>query len=195
MSQLAAKIASCTLCADKLPNPAKPILQFHRQAKILIAGQAPGAQAHQTGIPFSDQSGQRLRAWLGVTNEVFYGPEFAILPMGFCYPGRGKSGDLAPRLECQTHWRKALLAQLSDVKLTLILGQYALKYHLPDTTGTLTEKVKAGLQANVQTLVLPHPSPRNNFWLKRHPWFEQDLLPKLQQHVAQILYPEKTSGV
>ena len=182
------QVRACTLCAEHLPLGPRPVLQLHPAAKILIASQAPGRKVHSTGIPFNDASGDRLRAWLGITREVFYDPQqIAILPMGFCYPGTGKTGDLPPRPECAATWRADLMAHMTNIKLTLVVGQYALAYHLPKQGTKLTEVVKAWQKYWPDTVPLPHPSPRNNRWLKQNPWFEQDLLPVLQQQVARVL--------
>lgn len=162
---------------------------MHPNAKILIAGQAPGSRVHETGIPFNDPSGDRLRAWMGIDREVFYDAEkIAILPMGFCYPGTGKSGDLPPRPECAPQWRKKLLAHLPHIKLTLLIGGYAQDWHLGDLQKeTLTETVRAWRQYWPQMLVLPHPSPRNNIWLKKNPWFETDVIPTLKAATQDML--------
>lgn len=187
-TSLIAKVQSCTLCAKQLPHGVRPVLQINSKAKILIAGQAPGAKVHATGVPFNDASGERLREWMGVSNEVFYDPaQIAILPMGFCYPGKGPSGDLPPRPECAPTWRGDLLAQLPQLKLTLLVGQYAQAYHLNQKKTTVTDTVRAWQSHWPNIVPLPHPSPRNNIWLSRNPWFENDLLPKLKQQVAQVL--------
>lgn len=182
-------IRACDHCANALPLPPKPIVQFHGAAKILIAGQAPGSVTHKKGIPFDDASGNRLRQWLGISREVFYDPtQLAIVPMGFCYPGTGKSGDLPPRPECAPLWRQRILAQLPNVELTLIIGQYALAWHLPETKKqTLTAVVEQWQDFLPEQLPLPHPSPRNNLWLKKNPWFEAQVLPALQQRVQRLL--------
>ena len=182
------QVRACTLCAEHLPLGPRPILQVHSSARILIVGQAPGRKVHETGIPFNDASGERLRAWLGITREVFYNPaKVAILPMGFCFPGTGKSGDLPPRTECAPAWREALLIKLKNLRLTLVIGQYAISYHLPDAGVTLTDVVQ-NWQAHGPSIVpLPHPSPRNNLWLKRNPWFEQELVPALRMRVISAL--------
>ena len=163
-------------------------MQASSKAKILIAGQAPGKRVHQTGIPFDDPSGDRLREWMGVSHETFYNEkEIAILPMGFCYPGKGKSGDLPPRKECAEEWRKKLLERLQNVELTLVIGRYALKYHIPDAKGSLTDVVKTWGDFFPHVLPLPHPSPRNNIWLKRNAWFQTDVLPALRRRVSKVL--------
>ena len=181
-------VRSCDLCAALLPHGPNPIIQIDPRARILIAGQAPGRKVHESGVPFNDASGERLRDWMGVTRAAFYDARrIAILPMGFCYPGTGKSGDLAPRPECAAHWRQALLEQLTEVRLTLVIGQYALAYHLPQRPATLTDTVKAWREYFPAVLPLPHPSPRNNIWLRRNTWFEEDVVPALRQRVQQVL--------
>jgi uracil-DNA glycosylase len=181
-------IRACTVCAAHLPLGPRPVVQAHASARILIAGQAPGRKVHETGIPFNDVSGNRLRQWLGLSPEVFYDEtKLAILGMGFCFPGTGKSGDLPPRPECAPTWRAPLLAQLHNIRLTLALGQYAMAYHLPGRGKTLTEVV-SGWQRDWPVVVpLPHPSPRNQAWLKRNPWFESELLPVLRLRIADVL--------
>jgi uracil-DNA glycosylase len=181
-------IRHCQLCAKYLPLGPRPILQMQPEAKILIAAQAPGRKAHASGTPFDDASGERLREWMGIDKNIFYDPQqVAILPMGFCYPGRGKSGDLPPRPECAPAWRQQLLHELPHLQLTLAIGQYAQKYHLPNKQKTLTETVMAWRNYGPNTIPLPHPSPRNNIWLSRNPWFEEELLPQLRAQVSKIL--------
>ena len=187
--QLLREVRACTLCREQLPLGPRPVFQFHPRARILIAGQAPGRKVHERGVPFQDASGDRLRDWLGIDARVFYDPQcIALLPMGFCYPGTGASGDLPPRPECAAAWRAKLLARLVDVRLTLAVGRYALAWHLGDSARpTLTETVLAWREHWPRLLPLPHPSPRNNIWLKRNPWFERELLPELRGHVRQLL--------
>lgn len=171
------------------------MLQLHPRSRILIAGQAPGSRVHQSGIPFDDASGNRLRDWLGVDRETFYDPQkFAILPMGFCYPGKGTSGDLPPRPECADSWRERLLAELKSVALMLVIGQYALAYHLGNPAASVTEQVMAWRASWPRVIPLPHPSPRNNRWLARNPWFEAELLPGLRQRVAEVLALQTSHG-
>ncbi|QQX78875.1 uracil-DNA glycosylase family protein [Shewanella sp. KX20019] len=185
------KVSQCQLCAAHLPLAPKPIVQLSSNAKILIAGQAPGQKTHHKGHPFDDASGERLRLWLGVTREQFYDPNlFAILPMGFCFPGSystadKKSGDKPPRPECADKWRQSILDELQSIELTLIVGQYAIAWHLQRKL-TVTQAVAQWQTLWPNTLVMPHPSPRNNIWLKRHPEFEQQVIPILQQRVAEI---------
>lgn len=165
------------------------MLQASQTAKILVAGQAPGRRVHESGIPFDDPSGDRLRQWLGIDKTVFYDPEkIAVVPMGFCYPGTGKSGDLPPRKECAEAWHSKLMSQLQQVELTVVIGQYAIDWHVPNAKRqTLTETVKNWREYWPSKLVLPHPSPRNNIWLKKNPWFEEELLPPLKQKVQELL--------
>ncbi|OEF29494.1 IclR family transcriptional regulator [Vibrio rumoiensis 1S-45] len=182
------KISQCQTCASFLEHGCRPVVQAHPNAKVLIIGQAPGLKVHQSGIPFNDASGDRLRQWMGIDKETFYHPEkLAIMPMGFCYPGKGKSGDLAPRKECAPQWHQALLEQLPNIEFILLIGQYAQQYYLNDKPNTLTETVQAWQQWAPKFIPLPHPSPRNNIWLKKNPWFEQDVIPYLQQQVHQYL--------
>lgn len=187
-SSLLTSVRSCTICESHLPLGARPVLQAHRNARILIAGQAPGRKVHMSGVPFDDPSGDRLRGWLGVTREEFYDPQkFAILPMGFCFPGSGKSGDLPPRPECAPAWREQLLAHLQQIRLTVVLGRYAQAYHIGNAGMSLTDLVKSWKSWWPDTIPLPHPSPRNNIWLKRNPWFELEVLPTLNRRVAEVL--------
>ena len=183
-SQLVDSVTQCSICESALPLGPRPVLQVSEQARILIAGQAPGIRVHKSGVPFDDASGNRLRDWLGMSPEQFYDDNIvAILPMGFCYPGTGKSGDLPPRPECAPAWRGALLEQMHCIKLTLVIGQHAQKWHLPNPDKNLTETVRNWQNYAPKVVPLPHPSPRNNFWLKKNPWFEKSLLPSLKELV------------
>ena len=185
---LVAKVKECSLCKAHLPQGVRPVFQMHPSAQILIAGQAPGRKVHESGIPFDDASGQRLREWLGISKDTFYNPEkVAILPMGFCYPGTGASGDLAPRKECEPAWRAQLLEHLPHLKMTIVLGQYAQKYHFGRTQLSLTALVESWQDHWPSLVPMPHPSPRNNIWLSKNRWFEKELVPKLQQRVAVVL--------
>lgn len=185
---LLAQIRTCTLCAPQLLLGPRPVLQLHPQARILIAAQAPGRKVHETGVPFNDASGERLRSWLNVTREQFYDPKlFAIVPMGFCYPGQGRSGDLPPRPECAPRWRAPVLQTLERLELTLVIGQYALAYHLPEERDGLTAAVQNWRRYWPALVPLPHPSPTNNRWLARNRWFESEVVPLLQARVAQVL--------
>ena len=181
-------VRACELCEDLALGP-KPILQLNPNAKILIAGQAPGRKTHYKGIPFDDPSGDRLRDWMGIDREVFYDESrIAILPMAFCYPGTGKSGDLAPPVQCAERWRRELLSLLPKVELTLVIGQYALDWHLGDRAyNSVTETVSQWQDYWPEHLPMPHPSPRNNRWLKTNPWFAGEILPVLKQQVLTLL--------
>ncbi|RUO80746.1 uracil-DNA glycosylase [Idiomarina tyrosinivorans] len=197
--QLLRQVRACKLCEPKLPLGANPVLQWHPQAKILIAGQAPGRKVHASGQPFTDASGERLRTWLGVDAESFYDPKvFAILPMAFCYPGTGKSGDLPPPPECAETWRQQLMAPLQSLQLVLAVGQYAQQWHLPEFGGSVAEKVQQSFQHGTggkpHVFALPHPSPRNNRWLKQHQWFEEQCLPQLKHAVARAIDGHSKSG-
>lgn len=191
LAALLDEVRGCHLC-DDLPLGPKPILQAARGAKILIAGQAPGAKTHDRGRPFDDVSGDRLRHWLGVDRASFYNPgHFAILPMGFCFPGTiirqgRRQGDKPPRAGCAVAWRERLLSHLPNIELTLVLGTYALDWHLPQHRG-LTVEATDWQTHWPRLLVLPHPSPRNGLWLKRHPEFEADIIPRLQQRISALL--------
>ena len=188
LNSLIVKVRACTICAAHLPHGVRPVLQIHPQARVLIAGQAPGRKVHESGVPFDDSSGDRLREWMGVTRKVFYDPEqVAILPMGFCFPGTGKSGDLRPRPECAPAWREPLLGHLHHLQVTLVVGRYAQAYHMNEERLSLTETVRAWRSYWPNRVPLPHPSPRNNLWLDRNPWFKKDLLPMLRRRVAEAL--------
>lgn len=185
------EVKNCTICKAELPLGPRPVLQIHPKATILIAGQAPGKKVHDSGVPFDDASGKRLREWLGVSRDVFYNPEkLAILPMGFCFPGTGKSGDLPPRTECAPAWRKQLLNQLDQVKLTIILGHYAQQYHFGKHYSSVTELVKSWRENWPTTIPLPHPSPRNNIWIHKNSWFEAELLPELRLRISELVNDE-----
>ena len=188
-AKLQRDIRACTICAEHLPLGPRPVFQISQTARILIAGQAPGSKVHARGVPFDDASGDRLRDWLGLDRETFYeAKRVAILPMGFCYPGTGKSGDLPPRPECAAAWREKVLRELTAVKLTLVIGQYAMAWHLGlRGKATLTETVQAWREFSPKLWPLPHPSPRNNIWLKQNPWFAHDVLPELRQQVKAIM--------
>lgn len=187
-TQLLTEVRACTICAEHLPHGPRPVVQLHPQARILIAGQAPGRKVHESGVPFDDASGDRLREWLGVSRETFYdAKQIAILPVGFCYPGTGKTGDLPPRPECAPAWRAQLLARMRRLELTIVLGQYAQAHHLPPSNLSLTKIVQAWRDYWPAVLPLPHPSPRNNIWLRKNPWFQKEVLPALRRRVTKIL--------
>jgi uracil-DNA glycosylase len=188
LNGLGTQVRACTICKPHLPHGVRPVLQVNSNAKILIAGQAPGRRVHASGIPFDDPSGDRLRDWMGVTPEQFYNPElFAIVPMGFCYPGTGKSGDLPPRPKCAITWRARLLHHLPEVETTLVIGKYAHNYHFGKSNLTVTKLVEKWQQHWPGHIPLPHPSPRNNIWLKKNPWFEAEVVPVMRAHIANLL--------
>ncbi|MDA8746889.1 uracil-DNA glycosylase family protein [Litoreibacter sp.] len=188
LQALSAMMRKCTICEGLELGP-KPIFKLSPNANILIAGQAPGRITHHKGRPFDDPSGERLRAWLGIDRPTFYDDDrIGIFPMGLCFPGSGKSGDIAPRAECVEAWRTRVMAQLEGIELTLILGQYAIAWHLPHLKNKpVTEAVKLSADGANGTFVLPHPSPRNNRWLRRNDWFEQEVIPQIQSEVARLL--------
>ncbi|WP_114492350.1 uracil-DNA glycosylase family protein [Candidatus Ulvibacter alkanivorans] len=188
MKELLATIRQCTVCQEHLPLGPRPIVAANSQSKILLVSQAPGRIVHETGIAWNDQSGKKLRAWLGVDENVFYDPSnFAILPMGFCYPGKGKTGDLPPRKECAPLWHEEVLSEIKDHKLMLLIGAYATQYYLPKEPKNLTEKVRSYSDYLPKYWPLPHPSPVNRFWRTKNPWFETSVVPMLQEYVQSIL--------
>ena len=190
IKELISCIRNCTKCAAHLTAGPRPILAASESSKIVIIGQAPGSIVHRTGIPWDDKSGENLRAWMGVTSQEFYDPEkIAIVPMGFCYPGKGKSGDLPPRKECAPLWHEQLIEKLENVELILLIGKYAQDYYLDKKPKfTLTERVKNFENYLPQYFVLPHPSPRNNIWKTKNKWFDTLVLPKLKARVKDILF-------
>ena len=186
--QLLTEVRSCNVCMPELPLGANPILRAKRSARILIIGQAPGIKVHESRIPWNDPSGKRLREWMKVKDEVFYDEtKIAIIPMGFCYPGKRKSGDLPPREECAPLWHEKLLKLLPNIQLTLLIGQYAQNYYLEGTGPTLTETVKNWKNYGPKYFPLPHPSPRNIRWLKKNSWFESKTIPQLRKKVSLAL--------
>ena len=189
MNDLISEIKKCTICLPHLEHGVNPVLSASKESKIIIIGQAPGSVVHKTGIPWDDKSGDRLRNWLGVTEEEFYDERlFALLPMGFCYPGKGKSGDLPPRSECAPQWHKLVLDDIASKKLIILLGNYAQHYYLKDAAKkNLTDTVKNYAEYLPLYLPLPHPSPRNNIWLKKNEWFEQEVIPELKRNIKSII--------
>ena len=180
------EIAGCTVCADRLSLGPRPIVRFSETARLVIIGQAPGARVHASGVPWDDPSGDRLREWTGLTKSTFYDPaKVALVPMGFCYPGTGTSGDLPPRPECAPLWHDRVLELLPPDRLTLLVGGYAQKRYLP-TAGrlTLTDTVRAFKSHGPAQFPLPHPSWRSGGWMSRNPWFEAEVLPELRTAVA-----------
>ncbi|MAN60233.1 MAG: uracil-DNA glycosylase [Flavobacteriaceae bacterium] len=188
MQRLLKEIRTCTLCESHLPLGPRPIVTATRQSKIILIGQAPGRKVHESGIAWNDQSGKKLREWLGVDDEVFYNPDnFAVVPMGFCYPGKGKSGDLPPRPECAPTWHESLFSKFTNARLQLVIGAYAANYYLFEDKRNLTDKVRNYTDFLPKVWPLPHPSPVNRFWLSKNPWFESEIVPNLQQTISQLL--------
>ncbi|MGN6152234.1 MAG: uracil-DNA glycosylase family protein [Lysobacteraceae bacterium] len=185
LDALLREIRACTLCEAQLPLGPRPVLRASATARVLIVGQAPGTKVHASGIPWDDASGKRLRGWLDMTPEAFYDEtRVAIVPMGFCYPGRQGSGDAPPRPECRATWHPRLMPQLKQVRLTLLFGQYAHAHFLGDRRkATLTDTVRAWREYGPALLPMPHPSPRNVGWFKANPWFEAEVVPALRERV------------
>lgn len=183
------QVRNCQLCAAHLPLGPKPILRAHTAARLLIVGQAPGIQVHKTGIPWNDPSGERLRSWLALDCDTFYDEsKIAIIPMGYCYPGTGPSGDYPPRKECAQHWLSQLLSSLPNIQLTLLIGCYAQRHYLMGRIkSNLTHTVQAFKEYLPYYLPLPHPSPRNNLWFRRNTWFQQQVIPTLREYCQRIL--------
>jgi len=180
-------IEKCKICKEYLPLKPKPVFQFKKGAKILIIGQAPGRVTHNSGVPWDDKSGERLREWLGVTDEEFYNPSlFALVPMAFCYPGTGKSGDLPPRPECAETWMGPIRTYLSNIKLEIYIGKYSCDFHF-EKYKNLTALIKNQAKSKDDRIVLPHPSPRNNIWLAKNSWFAKTTLSELQKRVRKEL--------
>ncbi|TRX59108.1 uracil-DNA glycosylase family protein [Fulvivirga sp. M361] len=189
MESLLREISKCTVCAPQLELGVNPVVTADPESKVVIIGQAPGRIVHETSIPWNDKSGDNLRSWLKVDKTTFYDTKkIAIIPMGFCYPGKGKSGDLPPRPECAPLWHTRLLAKMKKVQLTLLIGQYAQTCYLNSSTKkTLTETVKNYKTYLPSYFVLPHPSPRNNIWRARNPWFDQTVIPELQERIRTLI--------
>ncbi|MDA0206545.1 MAG: uracil-DNA glycosylase family protein [Chloroflexi bacterium] len=179
---------ACTVCAEHLPLGPRPLLAAGMKARVLLIGQAPGRSAHESGIPWADRSGDRLRDWLGIDRDTFYDPnQVALLPMGFCYPGSGKQGDLQPRKECAPLWHPQVLPLLKKTRLTIYLGRYAVERNLGDRYGSLTAAAEAYEELLPDVVALPHPSPRNGMWTSKRPWFSEILLPMLRARVRESL--------
>lgn len=189
MQKLLSSISKCSECAAQLELGPRPIVSAHAHSRIVIIGQAPGSIVHKSGIPWDDKSGQNLRAWMGVDDKMFYNPEkIALVPMGFCYPGKGKSGDLPPTKKCAPLWHQKLLTKIENVELVLLIGKYAQEYYLGDRLKkTLTDTVKNYKEYLPDYFVLPHPSPRNNIWQAKNEWFKKEVIPQLQLQVRSIL--------
>lgn len=190
MKDLLKEISKCAVCAPHLVLGPRPIITAHKNSKIVIIGQAPGSVVHETGIPWDDKSGDNIRHWMNIDKASFYDPKIiALIPMGFCYPGKGKTGDLAPRKECAPLWHQTLLDQMQDVALTLLVGKYAQDYYLQEKIKrNLTERVRNYQQYLPNFFVLPHPSPRNNIWQAKNAWFKSKVIPDLQLKIQEILH-------
>lgn len=187
MKDLLHNISQCTICKAHLPHGPRPVVTAHQNSKIVIIGQAPGTKVHDSGIPWDDQSGKKLREWFNVTEEEFYNiKNFAIIPMGFCYPGKGKTGDLPPRKECAPQWHELLLKQMPKVELVILVGAYAQNYYLKDKK-TLTERVGDYKSYLPKYFPIPHPSPTNRFWRAKHPWFEELVAAELQKIIVETI--------
>ena len=187
LTELLAEVRACRHCEADLPLGANPVLRASATARLLIVGQAPGTKVHASGVPWNDPSGDRLRDWLAMDRDTFYDESrIAIVPMGFCYPGKGKSGDLPPRPECAPLWHERLLAHMPRVELVLLVGSYAQQHYLGASRETLTDRVRRWRDFAPRYLPLPHPSPRNTLWLRRNDWFEATVVPELRQRVAKL---------
>ncbi|QOW20906.1 uracil-DNA glycosylase family protein [Lysobacter ciconiae] len=189
LEDLLVDIRACRICEAHLPLGPRPVLTAARSARLLIAGQAPGRKVHMSGVPWDDASGARLRDWLGIDSETFYDPsQVAIVPIGFCYPGKAGSGDAPPRPECRATWHPRLLPLLPQIRLNILIGQYAQAYFLgPSRPGNLTATMRQWRDFLPRYLPLPHPSPRNVAWFKANPWFEGEVLPELRDEVRRVL--------
>jgi uracil-DNA glycosylase len=187
MQKLIKEIKKCSQCID-LPLGPNPLFQIHSEAKILIISQAPGMKAHESGIPWSDDSGTRLRKWMDISDETFYGKKIAILPMGLCYPGKGARGDLPPRKECFTLWHEKIIKKLSHLELILLVGNYSQQSYLKNSKKeSLTKTVYAFKEYAPKFFPLPHPSALNNIWLSKNLWFESLIVPELQKTIENVL--------
>ena len=187
LPSLLAEIRACRHCAAHLSQGPRPVVQAGSRARILIIGQAPGTRVHESGVPWDDASGARLREWLGLDEATFYDPaQIALMPMGFCFPGTGSSGDLPPRPECAPLWHERLRATLPEVRLTLLVGQYAQGRYIPTRPRrSMTEAVRRFAEAPDGLFPLPHPSWRVTLWMRRNPWFESEVLPALRARMAE----------
>lgn len=189
LDQLLSEVRLCAACAARLPFGPRPIVQMRREARILIIGQAPGSKVHASGVPWGDDSGERLREWMGIDEKTFYDAKrVALVPMGFCYPGAGPSGDLPPRPECAPLWHARLLSHLPERRLTLLVGVYAQAYYLKGRgKTTLTETVRGFCRHMPGFFPLPHPSWRSTIWVRKNPWFQSEALPALREEVAKAM--------
>jgi len=189
MKKLLEEIRKCTVCKRYLPNHPNPIIQASEKSKILIIGQAPGQKVQNSGVPWDDKSGDELRRWLDVSKDQFYDSAlFALVPMGFCYPGKGATGDLSPRPECAPLWHSKVLSEMKEIKLILLIGKYSQKYYLgKDFNTNITENIRSFKKFMPNYLPLVHPSPRNRIWQKNNPWFERTVIPFLRHRANQLL--------
>lgn len=188
---LLTEIRSCTVCAEALKAGPRPVVQFGPTSRLVIIGQAPGARVHESGVPWQDDSGKRLREWTGLSDAEFYDPaRIALVPMGFCYPGAGASGDLPPRRECAPLWHGKVLGMLKQARLTLLVGSYAQAHYLAQKQ-SMTDAVKDFRAHGPAYFPLPHPSWRSGIWMKRNPWFEREVLPALRLAVRKALGGKK----
>lgn len=186
---LQAEIAACRICADHLPHGVRPVVSFSATARLLIIGQAPGSKVHDSGIPWDDASGDRLREWTGLTKEQMYDPALvALVPMGFCYPGKASGGDKPPRPECAPQWHERVLEQLPENRLTLLVGAYAQAHYLPHARKlSMTDRVRAFREYLPDVFPLPHPAWRSTIWMRKHPWFETEVLPELRRRINGVI--------
>ncbi len=189
METLLNNIKRCEVCKDHLPLGQRPVVQLNSLSKIIIIGQAPGRRVHESGIPWNDASGRKLREWMNVDEVIFYNTDyFSIMPMGFCYPGKGISGDLVPRPECAPLWHPQILEKLNNKPLVLLIGQYAQRYYLKKNfKNSLTETVKSYKEFLPEYFPLPHPSPRNQNWVKTNPWFLDETIPEFRKKIREFL--------
>lgn len=189
LTHLKKSILQCTACINHLPLGPRPIIQINSKAKLLLIGQAPGFKVHQSGVPWDDASGKKLREWIGISQEIFYDEKkVAIVPMGFCYPGKGKQGDLPPRKECFNHWHEKILMNLPNIQLSLLIGNYAHCAYLKNTRkNTLTETVRSWEEYLPHFIPLPHPSPLNFFWQNKNKWFEKKAIPAIRSLIHSTL--------
>lgn len=188
LAALLAEVRACRVCEQHLPAGPRPIVQLDHPARITIIGQAPGRRVHESGVPWDDPSGVRLREWLGLTTDQFYDPTVvALVPMGFCYPGSAPSGDKPPRPECAPLWHDRLLAHLAADRLNIIIGAHAQARYILDRGATLTETVANWANYLPHRIVMPHPSPRNRSWLAKNPWFEAEAIPAVRERVGEVL--------
>ena len=189
MTPLHREIAACTICADRLEHEPRPVVQFSDTARLLIIGQAPGSKVHASGVPWDDDSGDRLREWTGLAKDQMYDPaKVALMPMGFCYPGKASGGDKPPRPECAPAWHGRILAELPEDRLTLLVGAYAQAYYLPETRKlSMTERIERYRDYLPEFLPLPHPAWRSRIWMGKNPWFAEKVLPELRCRVSAIM--------